>query len=113
MKGKTVTLEKRTQTGTDPFGQPVYTTTTIDVEDVLIGEPSTVDITNNIAMYGKKIVYTLGIPKGDTNDWEDTYVTLPDPMGGKFHTVGFPIAGIEENIPLRWNKKVHLERLEG
>lgn len=113
MKGVTVTLEKKTQTGTDGFGQPIYTSESISVDDVLVGEPSTDDITNNLAMYGKTIVYTLAVPKGDMNDWEDTYVTLPEPMGGTFHTVGIPTAGIEENIPTRWNKKVHLERFEG
>lgn len=113
MKGVTVTLEKKTQTGTDGFGQPIYTSESISVDDVLVGQPSTDDITNSLTMYGKSIVYTLAIPKGDMNDWEDTYVTLPEPMGGTFHTVGIPTAGIEENIPTRWNKKVHLERLEG
>lgn len=113
MIGVKVTLEKRTQTGTDPFGQPVYSATTVDVNDVLVGEPSTEDITNTLAMYGKQVVYTLAIPKGDTNDWVDTYVSLPEPMGGKYHTIGVPTAGIEENIPLRWNKKVHLEKFEG
>lgn len=113
MIGVKVTLEKRTQTSTDPFGQSVYSITTVDVNDVLVGEPSTEDITNTLAMYGKQVVYTLAIPKGDTNDWVDTYVSLPEPMGGKYHTIGVPTAGIEENIPLRWNKKVHLEKFEG
>ena len=62
---------------------------------------------------GKKIAYTLAIPKGDENTWEDTFVTLPAPFGGTYRTIGSPTAGIEENIPLRWNKKVHLERFEG
>lgn len=113
MKGITVTLTTRTQTGTDPFGQPIYTDTTKDVSDVLVGEPSTDDVTNAITMYGKKIAYTLAIPKGDENAWEDTFVTLPTPFGGTYRTIGSPTAGIEENIPLRWNKKVHLERYEG
>lgn len=113
MIGVTVTIEKKTQTGTDGFGRPVYSTTTENVSDVLVGEPSTDDITNNLALYGKKVVYTLAIPKGDTHEWEDTYVTLPAVFGGKFHTVGYATAGIEENIPLRWNKKVHLEKVEG
>lgn len=112
MKGITVTLTKKTQTGTDPFGQPIYTETTEDVADVLVGEPSTDDITNSITMYGKKIAYTLAIPKGDTHTWEDTTVSLPAPFGGIYHTIGYPTMGIEANIPLRWNKKVHLERIE-
>lgn len=113
MKGITVTLKKKTQTGFDAFGRPTYTTVSVDVEDVLVGEPSTDDVTNTLTMYGKKIAYTLAIPKGDTNDWVDTNVFLPDPFTGKYHTIGYPTAGIEANIPLRWNKKVHLERLEG
>lgn len=113
MKGITVTLTTRTQTGTDPFGQPTFTDTTKDVSDVLVGEPSTDDVTNAITMYGKKIAYTLAIPKGDENTWEDTFVTLPAPFGGVYRTIGSPTMGIEENIPLRWNKKVHLERYEG
>lgn len=113
MIGISVTLEVKTQTGTDNFGQPIYKTTNESVSDVLVGEPSTDDITNALAMYGKKVVYTLAIPKGDAHTWEDTYVTLPDPFGGRYHTVGFATAGIEANIPLRWNKKVHLEQIEG
>lgn len=113
MRGITVTLTKKTQTGTDPFGQPIFTTTTENVSDVLVGEPSTDDITNTMTMYGKKVAYTLAIPKGDTHTWEDTTVALPAPFEGTYHTIGFATAGIEENIPLRWNKKVHLERIEG
>lgn len=111
MTGITVTLEIQTQTGTDPFGQPIYTTTTTDVDDVLVGEPSSNDITNNLEMYGKKVAYTLAIPKGDANNWDDTYVTLPAPFNGKYHTIGFSTIGIEANIPTRWNRKVHLERI--
>lgn len=112
MTGITVTLTKRTQTGTDPFGRPIYTDTTENVADVLVGEPSSNDVTNSITMYGKKIAYTLAIPKGDTHVWEDTFVELPAPFEGIYHTIGYPTAGIEANIPLRWNKKVHLERIE-
>ena len=112
MRGITVTLTKKTQTSTDPFGQPVYSETTENVADVLVGEPSTDDITNAITMYGKKIAYTLAIPKGDAHSWEDTTVSLPAPFEGIYHTIGYPTAGIEANIPLRWNKKVHLERIE-
>ncbi len=112
MRGITVKLTEKTQNGTDPFGMPKFTTTEVDVHDVLVGEPSTDDITNAITMYGKKVDYTLAIPKGDTHVWEDTTVTLPAPFEGTYHTIGYPTAGIEANIPLRWNKKVHLERIE-
>lgn len=130
MKGVTVTLKQKTQTGTDDLGQPIYTTTDVHVNDVLVGEPSTSDIENAMTMYGKRIAYTLALPKGDKHTWYKNQVVLPEPFcdykeetvsGAKvivpvfltFNVIGDATAGIEENIPLRWNKKVHLERLEG
>lgn len=112
MKTVSVILTEKTQSGTDAFNQPVYTTEDKTVSGVLVGEPSTDDITNAFTTYGAKLVYTLAIPKGDTHNWEDTTVTLPEPFAGTYHTVGIPTAGIEANIPLRWNKKVKLERYE-
>lgn len=111
--GQTVTLLKITQDGTDAFNQPIYKDTSVSVEDVLIGEPSSTDIENNLTVYGVKTAYTLAIPKGDTNVWEGGKVTLPDPFGGTYRVIGDAVGGIEVNIPLRWNKKVHLEKLEG
>lgn len=113
MKGVEVNLLKKTQDGTDDFGQPIWKTSKVAVSDVLVGEPSTDDIQNGITMYGSRIAYTLAIPKGDTNTWLDCDVELPAPWSATFHVVGDATMGIEENIPLRWNKKVHLERLEG
>ena len=37
MKGVTVTLKSKTQDGTDRFGQPIYKTTDVSVDDVLVG----------------------------------------------------------------------------
>ena len=113
MKGVTVTLIYKTQTGKDEFGQPVYEEVSISVNDVLIGEPSTEDIQNAITVYVKRIAYTLAIPKGDVNVWYKAKVVLPAPWNETFNVIGDAIMGIEENIPLRWNKKVHIERLDG
>ena len=107
MKGTTVQLVKKTQTGTDPFGQPICTEQLIDVPDVLVGQPSSDDITTTLQLYGKVITYTLGIPKGDTNDWTDAEVIV---FGDRYRTVGFPVTGEEANIPLRWGKNVKVER---
>lgn len=96
-----------TKTGTDPFGNPIYEETDIDVENVLVSPTSTDDIVNQLTLTGKKAVYTLAIPKGDTNDWEDKEVKF---FGKRWRTFGFPIEGIEDLIPLDWNKKVMVER---
>lgn len=106
MKGITIQLAVRTRTGTDSFGQPEYTDEMTEVDDVLVGEPSVDEINNALTMYGKSVQYKLAIPKGDEHEWEDTSVILPEPFAGVYRTVGYPTAGIEANIPLRWNKKV-------
>ena len=110
MKGVTVQLIKKTETGRNQLNQPVYAEEIIEVNDVLVGEPSSEEIANTLSLYGKKAKYTLAIPKGDENSWEDTEVILSGPVEGKYKTIGYPTAGIEENIPLRWNKKVMVER---
>ena len=109
LKGETVLLTVRNQTGTDGFRRPVYSEEEVSVENVLIGQPTTDEITNELNLSGKRIAYVLGIPKGDTHIWTDTFVSF---WGMKFRTIGIPIRGIEENIPLQWNKKVRVERYE-
>ena len=113
MRGVTVSLVVKTKIGTDDFNQPIFSEIVETVDDVLVGEPSSDDITNALTLHGAKVLYRLAIPKGDAHDWDGTKVILPEPFAGEYLTVGIPTAGIEENIPLRWNKKVLLERYEG
>lgn len=107
MKGTTVQLVVGTVTDYDPFGNPIETEELVDVPDVLVGQPSTDDITSSIQLYGKRIDYVLGIPKGDENDWTDKTVYI---WGKKFQTIGYPMTGEQENIPLRWGKNVKVQR---
>ncbi len=73
------------------------------VSNVLIGEPSETEL------IGYKIpVYTIAIPKADAHDWIDRKVSF---FGNTFRTVGHPQQGMDENIPLCWNKKVKTELL--
>ena len=108
--GIDITLITKTQTGTDALNHPIYTEKEESVADVLVGEPSSDEITSTLSLYGKQVKYTLAIPKGDTHTWIDTQVILPEPFEGKYRTIGYPTAGIDANIPLRWNKKVMIER---
>ena len=107
MRGVTVNLHVKTQTGTDEFDAPIYTDQIVQVDNVLIGEPSTDDIVQDLNLYGKRLAYTLAIPKGDDHDWTDTEVEFFDET---FRTYGAPTQGIEHLIPLAWNKKVKVER---
>lgn len=107
IKGITVTLIGGIKTGEDPFGKPIYEDAEITVDNVLVSPTSSDDIVNQLNLTGKKAVYTLAIPKGDTNAWEDREVRF---FGERWRTFGIPIEGIEELIPLEWNKKVMVER---
>ena len=107
MKGTTVQLVVKTQSGTDPFGAPIYTEELVDVPDVLVGSPTTDDVTDSLNLYGKKIEYMLGIPKGNTHNWTDTDVII---WGNRYRTFGYPITGEQANIPLRWGQNVRVER---
>ena len=106
MNGITVKLTVKTQTGVDALHVPIYSETTVDVADVLVAPASSEDIADAMNLYGKKAVYTLGIPKGDAHDWTDTTVEF---FGRKWRTIGLPTEGIEALIPLRWNRKVKVE----
>lgn len=109
LKGITVTLYESTQTGTDAFNEPIYTETAINVDNVLVYPSSQTEILETVNLYGRKAVYTLGIPKGDTHDWENRRI---DFFGQSWRSFGIPSKGIEDMIPLDWNMKVTVERYE-
>lgn len=109
MIGTTVVLHEKTKTGVDGMNNPVYSVTTVSVPNVLVGQPETEEITSSISLYGKKLQYVLGLPKGDTHNWIDTNVEI---FGELFHTFGDVIQGIEANVPTPWHKKVMVFRCE-
>lgn len=109
MRGVTITLYNKVQTGVDAFNRPVYEDVATTVDNVLIGEPTTEDVINELNLTGKHLAYTLAIPKCDTHEWNDRKVEF---FGEVFRTYGEPTQGIEHLIPLSWNKKVKVERYE-
>ena len=130
--GIDVILYKNIQTGTDPFGTPMYTDDIYPsnevfpaddlyprdmaevVSNVLVGQPSDEEIITAVNLYGKRISYMLGIPKGDTHDWQDKIIEWTDAYGQthRCKTFGFPITGVEANLPRRvpWHMKVRCEK---
>ena len=106
MKGTTVQLQIDSIPVVDEFGTEIESQTFVDVEDVLVGQPSTDDYTSSVNLYGKHIAYMLGIPKGDQHDWKNKIVII---WGKKFRTFGSPMTGEQENIPLRWGMNVRVE----
>ena len=107
MRGITVILHDKTEVGRDDFNRPIYEETEISVDNVLVAPASSTEVLETLELTGKKAVYNLAIPKGDTNVWEDRNVTF---FGHTWHVIAFAEEGIESLIPLSWNKKVQVER---
>ena len=107
IKGIPIIIKKKVQIGTDGFNHPIYNYVDETVENVLVAPSSSDDVVSAQDLYGKRAVYTLAIPKRDNHNWNDTIVEF---FGKQWKTFGFPLDGIEENIPLDWNKKVMVER---
>lgn len=109
IKGITVTLVDTVEIEKDPFGHPIYEQKEIEVSNVLVTPTTSDDIINSMELEGKKAVYILGIPKGDTHDWEDKEIRF---FGQRFKSFGKVTEGIDHLIPLDWNKKVQVETYE-
>ena len=107
--GIQITLIDKQVVSVDPFGSPVVKDVEITIDNVIVAPATTEDVTNQMSLTGKKISYTIGIPKGDLHDWEEKEVRF---FGKRWRTVGIPLEGIESMIPLEWNKKVTVERYE-
>ena len=82
MRGITVTLYERTQTGLDELNHPIYEETAENVDNVLVAPSSSSEAIESTNLDGRIGDYTM------------------------------PEEGIEKLIPLSWNKKVRVERYE-
>lgn len=54
IKGETVVLVNRVETGHDPFGAPTFTEELIEIKNVIVGNPSTDDQVAELNLTGKK-----------------------------------------------------------
>lgn len=109
IKGVSVVLHKRTIDEYDPLGNPIYKTEDVTVDNVLWNVSSADDLIDTARLEGTQELYTLCIPKGDTNVWLENSVTF----NGKTYHCYAESEGIESLIPLGWNKKVLVERYDG
>lgn len=109
IRGTEVILINKKEVGRDPLGAPIYEDIEIKVDNVLISPTSSEDITTQLNLTGKKALYTLAIPKGDKNIWEDQEVRF---FGKRWRVFGASLEGIEDLIPLSWNKKVMVQLYE-
>nr|DAJ20807.1 MAG TPA: Minor capsid protein [Siphoviridae sp. ct3an14]DAQ29786.1 MAG TPA: Minor capsid protein [Caudoviricetes sp.]DAS96982.1 MAG TPA: Minor capsid protein [Caudoviricetes sp.] len=109
LKGIEIILVDKVENGVDEFNHPIFVDKEIVVKNVLVAPVKTEDVLNIVNLIGKRAEYQLGIPKGDTNTWENREVVF---FGKKWRTIGIPQEGIESMIPLSWNRKIMVERYE-
>lgn len=109
IKGIQITLINKVEVGKDPFGTPIFEDKEVFVNNVLISPTSSDDVISQLNLTGRKAVYTIAIPKGDTNIWENQEVRF---FGQRWRVFGKPLEGLEHLIPLEWNKKVTVEVYE-
>ena len=109
LKGIDIILYEKTKTGEDGFHDLIYAENPVTVHNVLVGQPTAEEITTELQLTGRRLAYTLAIPKGDAHDWNDVQVEF---FGQHFRTCGGVVQGIERMIPLCWNKKVQVVRDE-
>lgn len=78
--------------------------------DVCVSDAATAPETVSNVLVGESTGngFTLAIPKGDTHNWLDAKVEF---FGRTFRTVGYPKEGIDELLPLAWNKQVSVLQL--
>ncbi len=110
IRGITVTLYERVQTGLDEFDRPTYAETPVEVENVLVAPVDDQEVIQTLNLTGRRARYQLGIPKGDTHEWENRRVAF---FGEVWRVIGHPTEGIEALLPLSWNKKVKVESITG
>ena len=110
IRGITVTLYNLTQTGRDPLNKPTFEEVPVNVDNVLVAPVTSTEQLETFSLTGRKAVYQLGIPKGDTHEWNaGCKVSF---FNADWRIIGIPTEGIEDMIPLSWNKKVRVERYE-
>lgn len=109
IKGITVQLWERVDVGENELGEPVYIGSPVEIKNVLVTPLSNEEIVTDLQLHGKRGVYELSVPKGDAHNWRDATVAF---FGHTFRTYGPGVEYIEANVPLRWNKKVRVERVE-
>lgn len=109
IKGQTITLYQKTQTGLDSFGQAIYEETPVEVSNVLIAPVSADKAPEQDGLRNVLEAYEIHIPKGDTNDWEDCRVSFWDKV---FRTVGAVKRYMAENTPGDWIGSIRVERYD-
>ena len=110
IRGTSVTVTKRTVASRDDMGEPVFSTTTTTVDNVLWHEASTDEMDESNRMFGVTCDLSLDFPKTFTDSLEGCLVTVG---GDDYRVLGDPKGYMPENTPTPWNRPVKVARADG
>lgn len=109
--GETVLIELKEEGPADAIGDPTVTTSTITVDNVIVGPGSTNNLTDSIRPDGVIADYTLHLPKGyETYDLSGLRVQV---RGKWFDVIGNPGYYTPDNAPGNWDYPVEVKRCDG
>ena len=110
MRGETVAVIARTQTGRGPGNTPIWAEAETTVGNVLVAPGPRTDVLDSNRPAGVDVAFTLHFPKTFTGSLRGCRVRV---RGEPFHVVGDPRAYQDDPTPGDWNRPVEVERRDG
>lgn len=110
IRGIPIILYEQVETGKDAFNRTTYEEQAVRIENVIIEPISATELVDVLNLTGRRAVYRLCLPKCDAHDWTNKVVEF---YGQKWRTFGDVQEWITEMVPLSWNRKVMVERING
>lgn len=110
MVGETVEVETTVQAGKDSFGNAIYESKFVPVENVLVAPSSTTNVIDTTRPNGANVVYQLYFPKGFDLPLMNKKIKVRNEV---FRVIGDPKPYPVENTPTPWFMEVEVEHVEG
>ena len=112
LRGETVVVSYREQTGVDAFHSPVYKDVEMDVDNVLVEPGEAADVIESVRPDGTEVNYTLRFPKTfkEASKLENGKVKV---RGQVIKIIGHPDYLDPEMCPTDWNMTVKVGKTNG
>lgn len=111
MHGEPITIQWREQTDADPFGNPTYTNSEENVDNVLVAQGSQSNSTDSTRPDGVQVAFTLYFPRSWAFKSLKNATVLID--GNPYKVLGNPRPYDGGLTPTAWNLKVECSESEG
>ena len=110
MRGESVIVITRTETGRDGGNAPIYSDSETTVTNGLVAPGTRSDVIDSNRPEGVDVAYNLHFPKTFTGSLRGLRVKV---RGEAFHIIGDPQPYQTNLTPGKWNRPVEVERRDG